>query len=98
MALTDAELLQKVKEGLGLGTGYQNPVLMPKVLAVKQYMLGAGITPEKFESELGIATLTVGVNDLWNLTPGEVTFSDAFMVILLPQLMASSLPEPGGES
>jgi len=93
--MTDDELLQKVKEGIGLGGGYQNPTLLPKVLAVKAYMLNAGVTKAQLESDLGIATLTIGVNDLWNLSPGEVTFSDAFLVILLPQLMAVSLP--GGE-
>lgn len=91
--MTNDELLQKVKEGLGLGGSYQNPTLLPKVLAVKGFMLNAGIALEQFESDLGIATLTVGVNDLWNLTPGEVKFSDAFLLILMPQLMAVSLPE-----
>ncbi len=91
--MTTEELLQKVKEGLGLGGSYQNPTLLPKVLAVQAYMLNAGITLDQFESDLGIATLTVGVNDLWNLTPGEVKFSDAFLLILMPQLMAVSLPE-----
>lgn len=93
MPLTNDELLQKVKEGLGLGGSYQNPTLLPKVLAVKGHMLNTGITLKQMESELGIATLTIGVNDLWNLTPGEVKFSDAYLLILLPQLMAVSMPE-----
>ncbi|WP_373232107.1 hypothetical protein [Cohnella sp.] len=93
MPLSNDELLQKVKEGLGLGGDYQNHTLLPKVLAARGYMLNAGVTLEQLESDLGIATLTVGANDLWNLTSGEVKFSEAFNLILLPQLMAVSIPE-----
>lgn len=92
MPLSNDDLLLKVKEGLGLGGDYQNPTLLPKVLAAKEYMLNAGVTPEQLESDLGIATLTIGANDLWNLTSGDVKFSEAFNLILLPQLMAKSIP------
>lgn len=90
MPLTDDELLAKVKEGLGISS---DASLRIKTIAVKQYMLNAGITAEQIETELGIATLTIGVSDIWNLEPGEVTFSSAFSHILMPQLMAVSLPE-----
>ncbi|MCM1567092.1 MAG: phage gp6-like head-tail connector protein [Dehalobacter sp.] len=88
--MTDTELLGKVKEGLGLSGDHINQTILPKVIAAKQYMLNAGVTAEQIETELGIATLTVGVNDLWNLTPGEVKFSSAFN-ILLTQLAVVSL-------
>ena len=56
-------------------------------------MLNAGVTEEQIGTDLGIATLTVGVSDLWNLNSGEVRFSDAFMLCLLPQLMVVSIPD-----
>lgn len=90
--MSDDELLAKVKSGLGNSGSHNDPNLRIKMIAVKQYMLNAGITLEQLESELGIATLTVGVSDLWNVAPGEVKFSEAFLIILVPQLMTVSIP------
>lgn len=90
--MTDAELLAKVKAGLGLSGIYTDETISIKMLAVKQYMLNAGVTIEKVETELGIAALTVGVSDLWNLTSGEVKFSLAFD-ILMTQLKVVSIPD-----
>jgi hypothetical protein len=88
--MTDAELLAKVKAGLGLSGDHIDPNMSAKILAVKQYMINAGVAIEHVETELGIACLTVGVNDLWNLEPGEVKFSPA-LDILLVQLKAVSM-------
>jgi len=90
--MTNEELLVKVKSGLGITGEYTDPTLLIKTSAVKQYMLNAGVTIENVETELGIATLTVGVNDLWDLKSGEVKFSFAFDV-LMTQLKAISIPE-----
>jgi len=91
--MTDAELLVKVKAGLSVSGTYNDTQLGIKVTAVKEYMLNAGITQEQLETNLGIATLTIGVSDLWNLSSGEVKFSDAFTLYLMPQLMVVSLPD-----
>lgn len=89
--MTDEELLGKVKIGLGISSEFTDLTLSIKTLAVKQYMINAGVTTENVETELGIATLTVGVNDIWYLKSGEVKFSFAFD-ILMTQLKAVSLP------
>ena len=89
--MTDIELLAKVKSGLGITGTATDDTISIKMLAVKQYMLNAGVTIEQIETDLGIATLTVGVNDLWNLASGEVKFSQAFD-ILATQLKAVSMP------
>ncbi len=91
IVMTNEELLAKVKTGLSIGGTYNDATLMIKTIAVKEFMLNAGITQEQIETDLGIATLTVGVTDLWNLSAGEVNFSGAFIHILMPQLMAVSL-------
>lgn len=91
--MSDAELLAKVKTGMGMGAAFNDPNLQIKTIAVKQFMLNAGITQELIESDLGVATLTIGVTDLWNLSAGEIKFSDAFLSILMPQLMVVSLPD-----
>ncbi|KUP24998.1 hypothetical protein [Paenibacillus sp. DMB5] len=91
--MTNDELLEEVKAGLtDVGT-HNNATLMPKVLAAKAYMLNAGVSLAQLESDLGIATLTIGVSDLWNINSGEVAFSPAFTDMLLPQLMAVSIGE-----
>lgn len=89
--MSNENMLVEVKKGLCISGEYTDATLMAKTLAVKGFMLNAGITETNLETELGIATLTVGVNDLWNLSPGEVKFSLAFS-ILLTQLQAISLP------
>lgn len=89
--MTNEELLEKVKSGLGITGEYTDGTLSIKVLAVKLYMINAGVTAEQVETELGIATLTIGVNDLWDLKSGEVIFSPAFD-ILMTQLKAVSMP------
>lgn len=87
-------MLIKVKNGLSVDDGEDlNNTIRSKMLAVKGYMINAGITKGQLESDLGIATLTIGVNDLWNLSAGDVKFSDAFTKMLMPQLMAVSLPD-----
>jgi hypothetical protein len=89
--MTDAELLEKVKIGLQLTGTDHDTQLQIKTIAVKEYMLNAGITQMQIETNLGIACLTVGVMDLWNLTSGEVQFSYAFTHCLMPQLRAMSM-------
>lgn len=89
--MTDADLLAKVKSGLGITGEYTNETISLKMLAVKQYMLNAGVSLEQIETELGIVVLTVGVNDLWNLASGEVKFSFAFEILMV-QLKVVSMP------
>jgi len=89
--MNDDELLEKVKQGLSVEGTDNDDTLKIKTMAVKQYMLNAGITQSAIETELGIATLTIGVNDIWTLTPGEIKFSFAFDMCLMPQLKAISM-------
>jgi hypothetical protein len=89
--MTDAELLAEVKKGLIVQDAYSDGQLLIKVAAVKGYMLNAGITSAQIETDLGITALTLGVNDLWNLSAGEVKFSEAFTDFIIPQLQAVSL-------
>lgn len=91
--MTDVELTEKVKTGLSVGGTFNDAQLLIKTTAVKQLMLNAGVSQQQLETELGIAALTVGVMDLWNLSSGEVSFSDAFTLYILPQLQALSLLE-----
>lgn len=91
--MNDENILEKVKAGLSVGGIFNDGTLKIKTIAVKQYMLNAGVSQEQIETDLGIATLTVGVTDLWNLSSGEIKFSFAFDMCLMPQLKAMSMPD-----
>ncbi|RED54792.1 hypothetical protein DFP95_12148 [Cohnella lupini] len=84
-------MLEKVKTGLSITGTASDANIRLKIIAVKGFMLNAGITIEQIESDLGVVTLTIGVSDLWNVNSGEVDFSNAFKTILIPQLQAVSL-------
>lgn len=89
--MTDDELLEKVKIGLVVDGTDNDSDLKIKTMAVKQYILNAGVTQTALETELGIAALTMGVNDIWNLAQGKVRFSFAFDMCFMPQLKAISM-------
>lgn len=90
--MTDNEILEKVKLGLNADDNTDNDNnLLIKVIGVKQYILNSGVSQEQIETDLGIATLTIGVNDIWDITPGELKFSTIFNC-LVTQLAIKSLP------
>ncbi|WP_375104941.1 hypothetical protein ACDZ28_13610 [Paenibacillus sp. RS8] len=92
--MTDTELLAECKAGLGMpidGTQFDG-VLKPKLLAVKSYMAGAGVSAEMLANDLAVGAIVVGVTDLYNLSSGDISFSAVFHV-LLTQLACRSLPE-----
>lgn len=90
--MTDAEILEKVKVGLNADDSTDNDSnLLIKVIGVKQYMLNSGVSEEQVETSLGITALTIGVNDVWDLTSGALKFSTIFNS-LLTQLAIKSLP------
>lgn len=91
--MSDNELLEKVKIGLNADDNNDNDNnLLIKVIGVKQYMLNSGVSQEQIETNLGITALTMGVNDIWDLTPGALKFSAIFNTFLT-QLSIKSLTE-----
>lgn len=95
--MTNEELLVQCKIGMGIplsSTAFDS-ILMQKMLAVRGYMAGAGASIEKMDSPAGVATMVVGVADLWEVESGETKFSPVFHT-LLTQLSVSSLVAPEG--
>lgn len=88
--MTDTELLEEIKDGLGISGNQHDKMLNSKILAVKNYMVNGGVTTEMLATPLAIAVIIIGVTDLWNLNSGEIKFSLAFNM-LLEQLAVSSL-------
>jgi len=93
------ELLEACKSGLNipLSSTAFDAVLTQKLLAVKGYMKGAGVSDEMLSSDLAIGVIVMGVCDIWNINSGETKFSPVFHT-LLTQLMVSSLPKEGSGS
>jgi hypothetical protein len=88
--MTNAELLVACKTGLNIpkaSTAFDD-VLNQKLLAVKGYMTGAGVSATVMESDLAIGVIVMGVADLWEVKSGETKFSPVFHT-LVTQLTAS---------
>lgn len=82
MALTtvsDAEILEKVKNALGITGDYQNDTLSIYINEVKEYMKAGGVSNEVVNSTLAVGAISRGVSDLWNYGAGEAKFSTYFM-------------------
>jgi len=89
--MSNEELLGKVKLGLNADDSDDNDSnLLIKTIGVKQYMLNSGVSQEQLETDLGIVTLTIGVNDVWDLTQGDLKFSSLFNC-MVTQLSIKSL-------
>jgi hypothetical protein len=92
--MIDNELLIECKKGLGISvssTNFDGPLLQ-KILTVKTYMLGAGISEEILNSDLAVGTIVVGVTDIWNIQSGTIKFSPIFYDFAT-QLAIKSLPD-----
>jgi hypothetical protein len=89
--MTDAELLIECKIGLNMPVASTqfDGVLNQKLLAVKSFLRGAGVSDVILEDDLAVGTIVMGVCDLWNLAGGEIKFSAAYS-ILVTQLAARS--------
>lgn len=82
--MTNEELLVECKKGLGIqveSTDFDG-VLTQKLLAVKAYMQGAGVTEEVMIGPLAVAVIVIGVADLWNMGGGDIKFSPVFNTLL----------------
>jgi hypothetical protein len=81
--MTDAEILEKVKKGLGITTDYQDETLSVYIITVKDFMRGAGVSEEVLTSPAAVGCILLGVNDLWNYGSGDVKFSKVFEMRLI---------------
>lgn len=77
--MTDEELLQKVKKGLGIGGTYQDDTLTLYIDEVKAFMTDAGIPKVIVDGSQSVGVITRGVADLWNYGAGSAALSPYFM-------------------
>lgn len=90
--MTGAELLSKVKNGLGIVGDYQDETLTIYIEDVKAFMISAGVAQEVADSSASVGCILRGVADLWNYGSGSVGFSDYFKM-RVTQLAMSAVKE-----
>lgn len=76
--MTEAELLKKIKSGLGITTDFQDATLKIYIDDVKAFMKSAGVKESVIASNASVGCILRGVADLWNYGSGNATFSDYF--------------------
>ena len=87
--MTDAEILAKIKTGLGITTDYQDDLLQIYIDDVKAFMIDAGVSATVATSSAAVGCILRGVTDLWNYGSGGVKFSEYFKQRVI-QLAAES--------
>jgi hypothetical protein len=78
-----ADFLAACKTGLNIAqsTTALDSLLNQKIMAVKGYLSGAGVSAAVMESDLAIGVIVLGVTDLWELTGGQAKLSLMFTTL-----------------
>lgn len=77
--ITNAELLIKIKSGLGITGNYQDDTIQVYIDEVKEFMKDAGVDIQVVNDTASVGCIMRGVADLWNYSSGGVKFSDYFI-------------------
>lgn len=89
--MTEAELLAKIKNGLGIAGDFQNETIQVYVDEVKAFMQSAGVKKSVIESNASVGCIMRGVADLWNYGSGDTSLSEYFkMRVLQLKVMTES--------
>ena len=94
--MTDAEILAKVKNGLGITGTYQDNTLNVYLTEVKEFMSSAGVPSTVITSEKAVGCIMRGVADLWNYGSGNAHLSNYFAQRLI-QLKTETVSEDDEE-
>ena len=76
--MTDAEILTKIKTGLGITTDFQDDLLQIYIDDVKAFMQDAGVPANVVTSAAAVGCILRGVADLWTYSSGGAKFSEYF--------------------
>lgn len=81
--MTDAELLNKIKKGLGLTGDFHNDTLQVYIDEVKSFLASSGIARHVIESDVAVGCIMRGVADLWHYGSGNANLSNYFKMRLI---------------
>lgn len=68
-----ADVLERVKNSLGVTGDYQNATLTEYIDEVKAYMIDAGVPESIVNSDTSAGVIARGVSDLWNYGAGKLS-------------------------
>lgn len=68
-----ADVLQKVKNLLGITGEYQDDTIKAYIEEVKAYMVAAGVPGDVADSDASAGVIARGVSDLWNYSSGKLS-------------------------
>lgn len=91
-------LLEKIKEMLGITGNYHDALLQNYIDEVKQYLLDGGVQSEVVESTASTGAIAKGVIDLWDYGSGNGKFSPYFKERAIQLAMKSKSTGGGTES
>lgn len=91
--MTDADLLTRIKNGLGITGDFQDDTLSVYLTEVKAFMASAGVPANIINSEVSVGCIMRGVADLWNYGSGNAKLSDYFKMRVI-QLKEAASPDP----
>lgn len=77
-AITDADLLKKVKGSLNVSGDHFDTTLQLYIDEVKAYLTSAGVQADVLSSTLAVGCISRGVADLWNYGNGDTKLSEYF--------------------
>lgn len=77
--MEEVQILEKVKNALGITGTYQDETLKIYIEEVKSYMIDAGVKENVVNSTSSIGAIARGVADLWNYGAGNAQLSQYFM-------------------
>ena len=81
--MTDAEILAKVKAGIGVTGTFQDDTLMTYIDEVKGFLIAAGVDASVTNSAAAVGCIIRGVSDLWNYSSGSGKLSEYFKMRVL---------------
>lgn len=67
------DILEKVKNSLGITGNYQDTTLKEYIDEVIRYIVDAGVPSELANSEISVGVISRGVSDLWNYGEGKLS-------------------------
>lgn len=71
--MTNAEILTRVKNALGITGDFQDETIIEYIDEVKAFMLGAGVPENIVNGVSSIGCISRGVSDLWNYGNGKLS-------------------------
>lgn len=90
-------LLEKIKEMLGITGNYHDALLQNYIDEVKQYLLDGGVQSEVVESTASTGAIAKGVIDLWDYGSGNGKLSPYFKERAIQLAMKSKSTGGGTE-